>query len=286
MPFAPASKLNPIATFLIPVFRRRLRRLAGRLSSDSAITRLREPQTRIVWHVAAPKSGSTWVSKVLSEGLAERGWSSSMLYTTGRAVRREQTLDLRALFDLKHPHGPVFATHQHCPYSEYARSFIEEHDVRVILQVRDLFDCLVSFVDHLDNNPLVPMAFMTREQWGALDHAQRCRFVTDLVAPWYIRFWAGWYQAWRESGLDIRLVRYEALCAEPARTFQDLTEFCTGQAADLREVKRWMEAYGREGTRLNRGVSGRGRDWPEAHRQRIRSWVELYPETDFSPLGL
>jgi len=277
-----------MTNLLVPVLRDPLRSLGQRLSADSALRRLTEREAPIVWHVAAPKTGSTWVTRVLGGGLEELGWTRAMFYTTGAGGYREQTLDRRCLISLDKNYGPVFGTHHHCPYSDYARTFIEEHQIRVILQVRNLFDALVSFKDHLDKQATVPMVFTTPEQWGQLSEEQRYQFVTELVAPWYIRFWAGWSQAMQTyPHLSIRLVHYESLLEAPHETFHSLARYCLGdEAVDEDRVAGWMDRYGANDTRKNKAVIGRGQTLPEARMERVRSWAALYPDTDFAPLGL
>jgi len=279
--------MRAAAYSMLPVVRTPLSALGRRLSSDAAIGRLRDPNAKLVLQVAAPKSGSTWVTRVLGLALADRGWRQSIGYLAAKAGHREQVFDPRAMMQLGCMSGDVFWANQHCPYSEYVHRFIAEHNVRVLVQVRDLFDSLVSFIDHLDRRAIVPMVYTTPKQWAALSPEDKQHFVSDLVAPWYIRFWAGWERVLGDPALNIRLVRYEQLLEDTEAQFAELWSFCTGQDPEPGQVRDMLAKAERRGqTRFNKGVTGRGQELPAAIRERVRSWTRFYPDTDFGPLGL
>jgi len=279
--------MKAVTQSMLPVVRSPLRALGRRLTSDAAISRLRNPNDKMVLQVAAPKSGSTWVTRVLGTALKVEGWRQSIGYYADKSGHREQVFDPRAMLQRGGLTGDVFCANQHCPYSEDVHRFLAKHKVRVIVQVRDLLDSLVSFIDHLDRNAVVPMVFTTTEHWASLSDEDKQYFVGDLLAPWYIRFWAGWSQVLDDPSLNIRVVRYGRLVDDPVAMFSELWEFATDEPATPEQVDRMLENAKQSGkTRFNQGVKGRGRELPEQIRDRARSWTRFYPGVDFGPLGL
>jgi len=267
---------------LVGTTRPLLRRLASRLVTDSGIQRLRKPDAKMAWQVALPKSGSTWVHKTLSKCLAQRGWKTSRFFPY--TEYREQLLDPRSLLLEDCLGQSTFGMQQHCPFSGYTHKIIEQFDIRVILQVRNIFDCLVSLSDHYDKSPKTPMAVLTSKQWGALDPRQRELFLADIVAPWYIRFWVGWAPMMKNADGRVKMVTYERLLADPPGVYTELAQHCDPSVT--RETVEDCLQEPIENTRKNKGVVGRGEAMSEVARERVRTLASYYPDIDFSPLGL
>ena len=99
---------------------------------DNFIARRISAERKHVWLVAAPKSGSTWLSELLARSL---GWQTNRLVNWHH--RREPEVDLRQM--LEHPDCNLFSHHLHCRFSEPTRLFIERCRVRVVLQGRRYF---------------------------------------------------------------------------------------------------------------------------------------------------
>ena len=129
---------------------------------DFKLRQLRHNIDKHIWFVCAPKSGSTWLTRIFKDALK---WPSVALVPG--FDHREQELDLSPLL-AKGTAGNLLTPHQHCRYSSYTHQVIDALDTRVILQVRNLFDTVASLYDHLTNDETsVPSGFMTREIWDA-----------------------------------------------------------------------------------------------------------------------
>jgi hypothetical protein len=258
--------------------------LGRQLVRNRAIATLRRKDTTIVWHIGMPKSGSSWLSWVIRPGLVQRGWQSAKLAPA--AGRREAEIDPKEM--LRHGcfDSNLFATQLHAPYTEYAVQFIREFGVRVILQVRSIPDCLVSFLDHLNFESVVwPMCYLEPGQWARLTEEERVKFVIDFVAPWYVKFWVGWSAALAEADIPIHLVKYEDLRADPLGQFLATARFCD-PAVSEREVEDWIAAAKLVPTRKNKAVVGRGQVLPAAAKDQLARLAGYYPDVDFSSVGL
>lgn len=257
-----------------------------RAASDLGISKLRKPGTKIMWQVTMPKSGSTWLASIMGKGLAERGWHVSDLVP--HYGNREQEVDPRALLLKGDLNKSNFLQYQHCLYSDYALKFIQMFDVKLIVQVRNIFDCLVSAVDYIEKAYLnVPIAFISYEEWMKLSREQKMQYVIDFVAPWYLRFWAGWSSILNNPDVNVRLVKYEDMLADPESMFLDMFNFA-GEDVSKEQLKNWTESLKKErvDTKRNKGIAGRGEDLPEELKDQVRRLASYYSDTDLSPIGL
>lgn len=233
------------------------------------------------WIVAPPKTGSTWLSQLLSSGL---NWTEIPLVPT--YYQREQEIDLTRIPAKAGFFGNVLSPHQHCRYHPHTQRGIDAARIKVIFLTRNLFDCLVSFRDHLENESRVwPMAFMDDANWDQLDDDARMDFVIDMVAPWYFNFYAGWLGSPMMHSDRLLHVTYEDLRADPAGTVRAIYDFLKVRKP-YRSAEDAVADVKSKRTRLNKGVSGRGGALSDAHRERILKYAAYYPTIDFSIVGL
>jgi len=212
---------------------------------------------KYLWHIALPKSGSTWLTRILSALYAKNNWEiGSLLPYYGR---RNQEIDPRYFLASGSMDAHVFFVQQHCVYSEYTKFLIERSRTQCILQVRNIFDALVSAFDHLHKalheqaveQDLLPRGASEWEDTVLMD------YIIDMEAPWYIRFLEGWLNSpLMESG-HVRLVHYEDLLTDPESVVADVLNF-SGTQGSLSQIKDALSQANQGNTRLNRGVVGRG----------------------------
>ncbi|MBT5143573.1 MAG: hypothetical protein HOH43_09550 [Candidatus Latescibacteria bacterium] len=245
---------------------------------------------RHCWVVAAPKSGSTWLTWLLEQCL---GWPKAVLLPCYE--RREQEIDLRML-DSHAEKADLITPNQHCRFSLATEAFIGRPGVKVILQVRDLFDMLASKIDHIEREgPLFPMAYMDMESWHQLEHSARTDFIIDMIAPWYFNFYVSWMKSGFVGTDRVLLVEYGKLTGQPATTLAEVFAFLDVSVERQQIDKALLDSKTyRDGTdadyyvtRFNRGTPGRGPEvFSKAQVERVKSFAAYYPGVDFGPLGL
>ena len=142
-----------------------------------------------VWIIAAPKSGSTWISAIFQELLK---WKTSHL--VNGYGRREQEIDIRKLISVT-SRDNLFSPHQHCRASETTIKIIERARIQPIIHIRNIFDIVISVRDSLDQgNHTSAMAFVDAN-WHNMPYEKRTDFIIDMVVPWYFNFFAGWFSS-------------------------------------------------------------------------------------------
>lgn len=237
-----------------------------------------------------PKSGSTYFLSSLARLEGEKFKIAYLQTPYGNpsfvgSLTREHEIDELALMILE-MQGGNWVSHMHTKSCLYTERMFEAHNIRPILTVRNIFDCIVSMDDMLmaqdvEGFPMIRLPksyFETSEQ-------ERLSFLCRYVGPWYIDF----IVSWSRTKLDHLRLNYEDdVLGFDEKTASKLREFLGLQslpieafheAFDLKDKKRQSMA------RLNKGVSGRGENIPQEDRDYIRKLATIYEnEVDFTGL--
>lgn len=229
--------------------------------------------------IAAPKSGSTWLSRILENLL---GWQQVLLIPSH--YRREQEIDIRKLV-IESAHENIFSPGQHCRASEPTFKILRKARIKIFMQYRNIYDTVISVYDHFDANPVVPYAYMDVDNWSKLDAEEKTNFVIDMVIPWFFNFYAGWLQSNLVKNNQIFLSSYESLQQDPCEHVKKLTEWFGENFTDT-EIAEAIEKTSKGKTRKNKGIIGRGRALKPYQKERIGRMAAYYPDIDFSLIGI
>ena len=271
-----------LATFLRRLFRK-LKNPYGVLYSDEFIFRHLPEKRKHAWLISAPKSGSTWLSVLLEEGL---GWDTLRLMP--KDILREEVPEIMRFMQLSRSR-PVFTPRTHTRYSQSVHRMVEKADIGVIVQVRNIFDMVISYLDHLNNDRtgfIVPVAFMNFDSWKQLSDTEKTSFIIEMVVPWYFGFYCGWMTSNLMKDGHVYLCQYERLKSDPLQELQRILDFLEEGRAEtlLREI---VEASDQKPTKMNYGFVGRGRlHLNDEQKAKIVSYASFYRGVDFGPLGI
>jgi Sulfotransferase domain len=251
----------------------------GHTVDDDAIARLVSPRRKHAWLVAAPKAGSTWLTRMLIHVL---DWQPHSL--VGEWDRREQEVDVRRM--LEFPDADLFSIQQHCRFSRPTCEFIRKFRVQVILQGRNLWDSVVSLRDHFLKESTVSPVCYTDETFAGQPPERQLDAVIDLAVPWYLNFYAAWFTGQAKGEVVFLWVDYESLCGDPGGQLKRICEYLGVTHCEERIEAAICSAAG-EQTRMNVGGAGRGAKMlSAAQKARIGQLRGYYPHIDFSAIGL
>lgn len=225
---------------------------------------------------AMPKSGSTLLTKLISalpeiyELNACEGYS-----------RNEQELSAMRLM-LMDKNG--YVSHQHLRYSQVTQKLIEQFNLIPIVVVRDIFDVIISFTDHLSHTSTVfPMAYAPKDinEWAYED---KSAFMVDMVVPWYLNYFLSWYECPQKF-----FVTYQQLIENQAMTLHQIAAL-GGVFLGFDEIEQIIQNVNGGYTRKNVGIAGRGQQLSQDLKDRIyhmaRYYIKGHPEVDFRHIGL
>lgn len=251
---------------------------AGLASYYPRIRRVSTRDSRIVLIACMPKSGSTFLSTALAGAI---GYRHSYLACAYRNV--EQELFVPKILDT---YGRGTVVQQHLRANVPNLEVIRRFRIRTTVLVRDIMDVLVSLRDHLSNERLdnIPSLYPPhayREQ----PIEQQLDYVIDYFAPWLIQFYVSWARAQQESRTDLLFLDYGTCRADWTGALRRIADQhgLDVSAAELKQSVDRTTATNK--TRMNKGVSGRGRDLLSADQvERVVRLTKVYPEVDFSPV--
>ncbi len=101
-----------------------------------------------------------------------------------------------------------------------------------------------------------PTGFVHREFWR-LSQRDQFDYLIQIHLPWYFNFLVSWHEAQRHFSLI--MTSYEELFADPPGTLRRLADFYEFDVDDM-AIRQALQHVARQHTRLNKGVSGRGRE--------------------------
>jgi hypothetical protein len=230
---------------------------SGPLHNNLRFERPSDNLPKTVWVAAPPKSGSTWLSMMLSWLL---DWPTMSLIA--KAGRQEQELRIHKTF-VSCP-TDVFLPHTHTKANETTIAFVKNFKVRVIIPTRNIPDTLMSVHDHLIRMGVsIPVAFIP-PTYKTMSEDKQKAILIRLVLPWYINFYASWAYAHVEHGLRPLYVAYESMRADPTDTLRSCMRFIGLERAD-EQFKAAVEQANNEPTRFNYGLVGRGMSFFSHH---------------------
>lgn len=88
---------------------------------------------------------------------------------------------------------------------------MDRFDVSPIILVRNIFDVVVSLVDHHSRESNVYPAAFAPDDIASRSFDEQARFVTQMAIPWYFNFYASWQQC-----PDKFIVTYDDFIANPS----------------------------------------------------------------------
>jgi tetratricopeptide (TPR) repeat protein len=225
-----------------------------------------------------PKSGSTLMNRILQ---ALTGWEDT--YLSFAFMQNEEELHLPYLREAARRNT---VTQQHFRATEANIQLLQAFGIKPLIQVRNLYDVVVSYTDFLDNGAVSNTFFIGR--WDQLERSERIDLMIDNLLPWYFAFYASWMDAIAQDRLDAIVVSYEELIGAKPETVHRIADFYD-LGASLDDCKAAVAAVddGKAMTRFNKGGSGRGdTELTTAQKDRLARLAGYYPDIDFGPVGL
>ncbi len=228
-----------------------------------------------------PKSASTYLSKSLARlpGFRE-------CWPGHKGGRIEQNLYPPALIDL---YGSRTVSQIHLRATEPNLALIRQFDIHPVVLVRDLFDTVISWHDHMHNESTVGCMLYATDRFFELGPEEKYDMIIDLAVPWYISFYVSWAEA--EAGGQVKplWLDYKEVTGDTRETIKRIVDFAGIRCseADIDACIPEKKSNSADTVRLNKGVAGRGLETlSPAQVERIRSFARYYPGLDFSRIGI
>lgn len=256
----------------------------GLIHQNTADFAARRGDKRLIIVAAAPRTGSTFLSRALVKASGFPRARLSAAYSTN-----EHDLYLPGLYILNQV-GCVSQLHMKGSYHNAA--LLRTFGISPIILTRNIYDIVVSLMNDLRFKETLPgfgtglsgYSFIWQDQ-SIKDCSDQKLIdaIIDLAIPWYVNFYVSWYRLCQQGAVNAKWVTYEDMMADKRQTLIDIMEFIDSPivAPDLDEILNFR-AVG-----FNTGDSNRGEDaLTAAQKERIGRLFSYYPDVDFNKYGL
>ena len=233
---------------------------------------------RHIFIACVPKSASTFLKNILVSVTGYR--DVFMVYAAGQSEHEIYLPTVRETARLDS------VTQQHCRASDANVQLMQAFEIRPVVLVRNIFDCVLSLLDFYDKGAFFNTYF--RADFESLGREARIDLIIDNVIPWYLQFVASWDLVENQKRLELMWLTYEEMIGDKPAAVKRILEFY-GLAARRRDVEQKLSEIESEqrSIRFNKGVAGRGRsELNDRQKARIRRLTKHYPSTDFGRIGL
>jgi hypothetical protein len=176
----------------------------------------------------------------------------------------------------------TLVAHVHMQALPANRHFLEILDIKPIVMLRSVPDMLASYWDMLATsaearaeglNCIIPDAFPD------FSDTRKADFMIDMIAPWYVSYFATWLAYAKDEPGDVCLLRYADFVKDPAAILETALAH-----ADLPRTRAQCQHAldnawkGRGELRFNKGTSGRGKTYfSPAHFERLAQMMSFHP---------
>lgn len=225
-----------------------------------------------------PKSGSTFLARVLEKALCFKFIHYAYMGDS------EHNISESRLIDNLHYNT---VTHLHMTATSNNRLMISRYNLKLVVQVRNIFDCLISLRDHIrDQAKVWPMA-VVEEEFLSWDERKQFDFLIDNFVPWYIKFYVSWYTV--SQSQPVYWLRYEDLMENKYATISNLLIYhkVKFESQKLKAILDSNAKLKKGDFRYNVGISGRGREkLNNTQIERIVKFTKYYPSINFQRIGI
>lgn len=236
------------------------------------------PRGKPLFVLAPPKSASTFFSHVMA--LATGRTNGLAMPSYGR---REHEFDALGTLAMR---NRAVVLQSATRFSAATRYFLAQTGTRPVLLKRNVYDSLISLWDHLLKVETdIPLALVHPHDLDR-DDAQMLDFLVDIVAPWYVQFYAGWMRAAESEEVDLLVLDYETVTAETAEAIELVCRHVGDPIPAAETMSQALEEARGAKVRFNQGKSGRGERFGDERRARVERLAAYYPDVDFSPIGI
>lgn len=213
---------------------------------------------------AFPKSGSTYVAKVIGDILGLRKYAPFSFSDSTESVLDE--------FKLKFMLSDDSFCRLHMKGTVGQISLLKKYGLHPIILYRNLFDCMVSLHDHLENQkgnfPIMTIPVF----YPGLSKTQKYEYLIQIALPWYIDYYISWQEA--KKTIHLKEFYYEDLLQNRDNFFEEVFAFL-GYDIAAEDKKHYDN---KEGVRFNVGIAGRGKmEIPVEIQGKVYSFIGSLP---------
>lgn len=176
----------------------------------------------------------------------------------------------------------VLVSHVHMQGRAGNYNLIEALNLKPVTMVRSISDMLVSTRDMFMNEAgsmAESVPCYVPEAFSEYDEARKADFLMDMLAPWYVSFYASWFEYINKNPGRFLVLKFDDLMDSPAELLKNILDHA-GVPQSLETCQQSLDIVwaGRKQFRYNKGVPGRGAGYfSPAHFERLQKMIAQFP---------
>jgi hypothetical protein len=205
-----------------------------------------------------PKSGSTYLTKFLAEITGFPLLSTSQFF--GQNEQDIHEYKMRKI--CRHS----FIVQQHVKATNNNLALLQAYQIKPIVLTRNIFDTILSLQDHIEKQSHLSPTGYIHQQYFQMTKEEQLLFLIHIHLPWYFNFLISWREALPK--IDTMWLSYEELFGNQKDSLTKVVKFYNINKSPA-EIESTISKMGSKPTRLNSGISGRGAQIPETHKEAV-----------------
>jgi hypothetical protein len=167
----------------------------------------------------------------------------------------------------------------HCHAKPKTLALCEQFSIRPIFLTRDIYDSLLSmkeYIDRVSHRELFP------HYYELVTEDEKRGYIVNVYAPILVRMVSSWSDAFKEKRIPIYWETYGTFFGDPLSETRAILRHLGLEYTDL-EIQNAIERTQNETgvTKLNRGVSGRGRSaFTKQEQQKVEALINSFKGFD------
>jgi hypothetical protein len=229
-----------------------------------------------VFIAAMPKSGSTYISHKLAS-------IPSFSYSHLSDIQGSCEFDIYRPSLIKNFHRNLIVQ-QHTLATPGNVEYLKRYNIPTIVLVRNIFEVIVSFKDHLKYESLYWPFLSAEASYFDLTEDKKIDYVITYALPWLVHFYVSWYKASiLDNHINVLWCTYDNYLTNNVKVLKDILDFANieynVEKLDLKPSKNSHRFTGLEKDRWAKELSF-------DQVQKIKDFFHYYPEIDFSTIGI
>jgi hypothetical protein len=249
-------------------------------SMEPQLQQLARQRRKHIFVACMPKTASTFLTSVLAR---LTGFPVAPLIMS---LDNEQDVFAPAMGAFNGKHTLTFQHLRATPSNLYC---LHHAGIEPIITVRDFADVVVSLRDMIEleqDREYFNALWPHPKQFLKMDRERQIDALIDIQMPWFYSFYVSWHDACRYNGFPATWLTYEQFSRDkPAAVGAILSRY--GIRRSRAQIEQACTEARSNRNRLNKGVSGRGREQlTDRQIDRLGRMADYYPWVDFSLVGI
>ncbi len=222
-------------------------------------------KTTNIYIACFPKSGSTYLSSLLSE---VSGFKVSnpiqFVFHNEQDILEDKLKKMSKL-------NTVTQLHTKGTYDNI--KLLKKYRIKPIILVRNIYDTLISCYDHIHNHDKKMPNGYIHKHFFKMNQSEKFDFLISVHLPWYFNFYISWLEA--SKTMDTLWVTYDDIFNNQIKTTKNILNFYNINKEDD-EIKNAIEKIKNRNTRFNKGISGRGNILSTTQKNKIKDLANVW----------